>query len=79
MSIKAYLLINNDVYNNDKKRVAFSLSHMKKAIAQSWAMDYYEQVLAQNPPSFGSWDNFEKEFKKSFMLEYSCGQANSTK
>jgi len=67
MSIKAYLLINNDIYNNDEKRVAFGLSHMKKAVAQSWATDYYEQALTQNPPSFGPWDNFEKEFKKSFM------------
>ena len=35
MSIKAYLLINNNVYNNNEKRVAFGLSHMKKAVAQS--------------------------------------------
>jgi len=75
MSIKAYLLINNDVYNNDEKRVAFGLSHMKKAVAQSWATDYYEQALAQNPPSFGTWENFEKEFKKSFMPVDTAGTA----
>ena len=75
MSVKAYLLINQELYDDDNKRVAFALSHMKKGVAQSWATDYYEQALQQNPPTFGTMATFEANFKKTFSLINTAGAA----
>ena len=65
-SVRAYVLINKEVYDNDDKRVVFALSHMKKRVTQGWASDYFEQAMAQQPVTFGTFDKFIENFKKVF-------------
>ena len=74
-SVRAYVLINKEVYDNDDKRVVFALSHMKKGVAQAWASDYFEQAMAQQPVTFGTFDKFIENFKKVFTPIDSVGSA----
>ena len=74
-SVRAYVLINKEVYDNDNKRVVFALSHMKKGVAQAWASDYFEQAMAQQPVTFGTFDKFIENFKKVFTPIDSVGSA----
>ena len=71
----AYVLINKKVYDNDNKRVIFALSHMKKGVAQAWASNYFEQAMAQNLVTFGTFDNFIDNFKEVFTPIDSIGSA----
>ncbi|KIJ58997.1 hypothetical protein HYDPIDRAFT_45141, partial [Hydnomerulius pinastri MD-312] len=74
-SVKAYLLINKDAYNDDDKKVAYALSYMKIGVAFAWATSYYEQCLRGSTPSFGKFDDFEKAFKTSFEPTDSAAEA----
>ena len=74
-SVRAYVLINKEVYDSDDKRVVFALSHMKKGVAQAWASDYFEQAMAQQPVTFGTFDKFIENFKKVFTPVDSIGSA----
>ncbi|KAF9228872.1 hypothetical protein BS17DRAFT_677549, partial [Gyrodon lividus] len=44
-AIKAYLLINDKLYNTNDKRIAFALSYMKKGVALGWATTIYQESL----------------------------------
>ena len=74
-SVRVYVLINKEVYDNDDKRVVFALSHMKKRVTQGWASDYFEQAMAQQPVTFGTFEEFIKNFKKDFTPIDSVGSA----
>ena len=74
-SVRAYVLINKEVYDNDDKRVVFALSHMKKGVAQAWAPDYFEQAMAQQPVTSRTFDKFIENFKKVFTPVDSIGSA----
>ena len=74
-SVRAYVLINKEVYDNDDKRVVFTLSHMKKGVAQAWVSDYFEQAMAQQPVTFKTFNKFTKNFKKFFTPIDSVGSA----
>ena len=74
-SVRVYVLINKEVYDNDNKRVVFALSHMKKGVVQAWASDYFEQAMEQNPVTFETLNNFIENFKKVFTPINSVGSA----
>ena len=74
-SVRAYVLINKEVYDNDDKRVIFALSHMKKGVTLAWASDCFEQAMAQQPVTFGTFDKFIENFKKVFTPVDSIGSA----
>ena len=46
---------------------------MKKGVAQAWASDYFEQAMAQQPVTFGTFDKFIENFKKVFTPIDSVG------
>ena len=66
-SVKLYLLINNSIYNNDQKSIAFALSFMKEGLATIWASTFTKKALALPTPVPGTWTAFYDNFKTSFI------------
>ena len=70
-----YLLVNKDIYNDDDRKIAFTLSFMKEGSATLWALTETEAAFKRNPPSFGTWSDFLNRFSTLFILENTKDQA----
>ena len=70
-----YLLVNKDIYNDDDRKIAFALSFMREGSTALWALTETEAAFKQNPPSFGTWQDFLDKFSASFILENTKEQA----
>ena len=70
-----YLLVNEDVYNHDDKKIAFALTFMKEGVAGLWALTETETAFTRNPPGFGTWADFLQRFNNLFILENTKEQA----
>ena len=66
-SVKLYLMINNALYNDDQKKIAFALSFMKEGSATIWASAFTKKALELTIPTLGTWANFHVDFKTSFI------------
>ena len=70
-----YLLVNKETYNDDDRKIAFTLSFMREGSAALWALTEMEAAFKRNPPSFRSWGDFLNRFSTSFILENTKDQA----
>ena len=66
-SVMLYLMINDTLYNQDQKKIAFALSIMKEGSAATWASTFTKKALALTPPTLGTWTSFYSDFKTSFI------------
>ena len=64
-SVRPYLLINNTLYYDDDRKIAFALSYMKKGSAAIWAEVRCQQGLATL--SFGTFTQFQNDFETTFI------------
>jgi hypothetical protein len=64
-SIKAYFAVNATVYNTDKKKVITALAYMTEGTALSWSDTFY-QLYEGRMARYGTWADFEKEFRDMF-------------
>ena len=74
-AVQAYLGINEHVYNNAHKQIAFALSLMKNGQPAEWAADlrrqavelvYSEEDERMIGKGYGTWDDFIANFRKTF-------------
>ena len=63
-SIHLYLLINQALYHDDDRKIAYTLSYMKKGSAATWAEVCRQQGFANQ--SFRTLVAFETDFEKAF-------------
>ena len=70
-----YLLVNKDIYNNNNRKIAFTLSFMREGSTVLWALTETEAAFKRNPPSFRTWQDFLNKFSASFILENTKDQA----
>ena len=63
-SVCLYLLINQALYHNNDRKIAYALSYMKKGSAAMWAEVRHQQGFANQ--SFGTFVAFETDFEKAF-------------
>jgi len=70
-----YLLVNEKLYDTDMKRITFALSFMTEGEADSWQEEFIQNALSQDPPNFGTWDQFAEELQKAFSPYDSQGDA----
>ena len=63
-SIHLYLLINQALYHNDDRKIAYALSYMKKGSAATWAEVHRQQGFANQ--SFRTFVTFKTDFEKAF-------------
>ena len=75
-AIQLYLLINEDVYNNDDKKFVFVLSYMTKGSALTWATTFRENsVNATGTVTLGTYINFITKFNEDFKQRDVTGAA----
>ena len=63
-SIWLYLLINQALYHDDDRKIAYALSYMKKGSAATWAEVHCQQGFTNQ--SFGTFNAFKQDFEKAF-------------
>ena len=63
-SVHLYLLINQALYYDDDRKIAYTLSYMKKGSAATWAKVHRQQGFANQ--SFRTFVAFETDFEKAF-------------
>lgn len=68
-SVRIYLYLNREIYDSDEKQVIFALSFMTENSAKVWSSTFIQTALGRNPVSFGTTENFNAEFKTSFIHE----------
>ncbi|THG93772.1 hypothetical protein EW145_g8282 [Phellinidium pouzarii] len=71
-SCEAYLSLNEQVYNTNKRKIIFVLSFMLEKAARDWATNCTTIALAPNPitntpTGFGTWQNFVNDFRNTFI------------
>jgi len=60
-----YQIMNNRVYNTDRKKIIFTLSFMKDGVAKMWKQSWWKQHTAENT-TFRTWEEFKNTLKRSF-------------
>ncbi|KIJ05135.1 hypothetical protein PAXINDRAFT_93852 [Paxillus involutus ATCC 200175] len=66
-SVIAYISINDRIYTSDNKKIILALSFMSKGSAATWAEAAYEN--AAELENFGTWANFQEDFKRTFVTK----------
>ena len=62
-----YLLVNIAVYDIDEKKIACTLSFMKKGSALACSITFSSNTIAN--ASLGTWNNFMDKLKVFFLLD----------
>ena len=63
-SVHLYLLINQALYHNNDRKIAYALSYMKKGSTATWAEVHCQQGFANQ--SFRTFITFKTDFKRAF-------------
>ena len=73
-----YYFLNADLFPNEGKKVSSALTYFRlDSPAGEWARDRQKAALAQTPPDFGTWADFEAAFKKHFIPAHSKLEATN--
>jgi len=59
-------MVNATVYNTNEKKVVTALAYMTEGMASSWSDTFY-QVCEGRTAKYGTWADFEKEFRDIFV------------
>ena len=80
--VTTYLDINDEIYDTDRRMIAFALSFMKTGPAGVWMEDFLTHAQSVNPLSttgakngYGTWEDFVTKFKECFEPIDSAGTA----
>ncbi|KAI5115798.1 hypothetical protein M0805_007834 [Coniferiporia weirii] len=84
-SCKTYLHVNKHIYDTDELKINFVLSFMQTRTAGDWAINCESLASAYNVDSkgnklttivgYGTWDNFVKDFKTTFITTDDTNEA----
>jgi len=67
-ALKNYFTVNATTFDTDAKKVSSALTYFKQGTqAGDWASDHIATILARNPVSYGTWDDFRDAFKDQFI------------
>ena len=64
-SVKLYLLINEEIYDTDQKKITFALLFMKKGSALGWTTIFTSDTI--NNKKFGTSTDFKNSLTKAFL------------
>ena len=70
-SCNAYLELNGDIFNSDKRKILFILSYMTEGTAEAWK----EVFMDKKNGTYGSYTDFITELKKAFSAADAEGEA----
>ena len=72
-SCSAYLDLNTEIFNSDKKKILFVLSYMTKGTAEAWKEVYMDKKNG----AYGLYPAFIAELKKAFSAADTKGKARA--
>ena len=70
-----YLDVNEEIYNTDKKRIAFALSFMNEGDADSWKGQFLLSARKPSGLDLGTWAEFETDLTTAFKPYDAPGDA----
>jgi hypothetical protein len=73
--IQLYLAINDDVYDSDKKKIAYALSFMSEGDAKSWKGQFVRNASTPAGMDLGTWVQFLIDLKAAFQPYDASGDA----
>ena len=62
-----YLEVNDEIYNNNKKKIAYVLSFMNDGDVKSWKGQFLSDARKDSGLNLGTWDQFKKDLKAAFQ------------
>lgn len=75
LNCRMYLKINDEIYNDDNKKILFVLSYMRGGTAGPWKEDFYNTAITKN--NFGSYKDLMAAIEKAFSPSDEQGDAKS--
>jgi hypothetical protein len=73
--VQLYLAVNDDVYNKDKKKIAFVLSFMSEGDAKSWKGQFLQNANKPTGLDLGTWAQFQTDLTEAFKPYDAPGDA----
>ena len=73
-----YLALNEEIYNSDKKKIAFCLSFMNGGPAQQWKEAFITEKNKEGVFEPGSYAAFHKAVKEAFSAADTAGNARAS-
>jgi hypothetical protein len=73
--VQLYLAVNDDVYNTDKKKIAFVLSFMSEGDAKSWKGQFLQNANKPTELDLGTWAQFQTYLTEAFKPYDAPGDA----
>jgi len=73
--ILLYLKLNDEVYNTNKKKIAYTLSFMNEGDAESWKGQFLLNARKPSGLDLGTWDEFKKNLTAAFKPYDTPGDA----
>jgi hypothetical protein len=73
--VQLYLAVNDDVYNTDKKKIAFVLSFMSEGDVKSWKGQFLQNANKTIGLDLGTWAQFQTDLTEAFKPYDAPGDA----
>ena len=76
--VTLYLTLNQEVYNNDNKKIVFALSFMNSGPAQAWKESFTTQKTdANGNMNLGTWVACKQALENTFLISDIPGNAQA--
>ena len=76
--VTLYLTLNQEVYNNDNKKIVFALSFMNSSQAQAWKESFITQKTdANGNMNLGTWVACKQALENAFLISNIPGNAQA--
>ena len=73
--VPLYLELNDEIYNSDKKKIAYTLSFMNDGDATAWKSQYLTEAKTSTGLNLMGWTQFQTDLQMAFKLYYAPGDA----
>ena len=67
--------LNDEIYDNDKKKIAYTLSFMNEGDAASWKSQYLIEARTPNGLNLTGWTKFQTDLEAAFKPYDAPGDA----
>ena len=73
--VTLYLELNDEIYNSDKKKIAYTLSFMNDGDAASWKSQYLTEAKTPTGLNLTGWTQFQTNLQTAFKPYDAPGDA----
>ena len=68
--VTLHLKLNDEIYNNDKKKIAYILSFMNDGDTAAWKSQYLTEVKTPTRLNITGWTQFQTDLQTAFKLVF---------